>query len=472
MTNPCAFIDIGSGTGGSIDHCARRFGRTPGRGFEIDAEKAAEARRAGFDVAESDVRLVQVEDRSVDFVSAMDFLEHLPDSATAASVLERFARAARAFVFIRHPSFEEMEYLASLGFKLTWSDWNEHPNMMRIEDFVTLFERFGWTEYAIFPRNLIIDSTNDRVVPLSAPRDTMVYDASVHAPKPRVRFDRPIFGQYDIFVRLPGGFTDADWEQFLKSDMAVSAPPWSATIVSAHSITPPATRREFGFYDAETSSWTMRRTAGHERKLVYGAPGRGLAPVIGNFSGRGTGLGVYDPATGYFFLRHALEEGIADVTAGFGSAGSLPVSGDWTRSGIDAIGVYVATTGQWFLRYANSGGPADESFSFGPPNAGWLPIVGDWDGDGRDSVGLYAPETGSWHLRGGSPDGRSDISFTFGPAGGLPVAGDWDGDGRDSIGVYMPDWGIWILRNANTDGPADLTMNYRGLGTPVSFSRQ
>lgn len=466
----CAFIDLGSGTGGSIDHCMRRFGRSPGRGFELDHEQVTEARRAGFDVVEADVRLVHVPERSVEFVSAMDFLEHLPDADTAASVLKKFARVARDFIFIRHPSFEETEYLTSLGLKLCWSDWNEHPNMMRIEDFVTLFERFEWTEYAIFPRNLITDSMDDQVVPISAPTDTRVYDPSVLAPKPRVRFERPIFGQYDIFVRLNEGLDDADWERFLWADNAAGAPPWPARIISARSETPKAVSGEFGFYDPKTSRWTMRRINRSEKNLIYGAPCQGFLPLTGNFSGRGSGLGLYDPATGSFFLRNTVDEGLADVIVGFGPAGAMPVSGDWTGSRSHKIGVYAPTTGQWFLRYANSSGPADESFSFGPPNAGWLPIVGDWDGDGRDSVGLYDPETGAWHLRGGSPDGRSDHSFTFCPAGGLPIAGDWNGDGRDSIGVYVPDWGMWILRNANSDGPADATFIYRGKGAPLALN--
>lgn len=214
-----AFIDLGSGTGGSIDYCVRRFGRAPGRGFELDPRKVAEARRAGFDVVEADVRLVRVPDRSVEFVSAMDFLEHLPDVATAASVLERFARVARDFLFIRHPSFEDAEYLANLGLRFSWSDWRGHPNMMEIEDFVTLFRHFGWTEYAIVPRNLITDSMDTRVVPLSAPTDTVVYDPSVLEPKPRVRFERPVFAQYDIFVRLSEGLNDADWESFLWTEI-------------------------------------------------------------------------------------------------------------------------------------------------------------------------------------------------------------------------------------------------------------
>ena len=35
------------------------------------------------------------------------------------------------------------------------------------------------------------------------------------SPNHFVRFDRPIFGQYDIFVRLNEGLTEVDWERFL-----------------------------------------------------------------------------------------------------------------------------------------------------------------------------------------------------------------------------------------------------------------
>ncbi|MGH8629116.1 MAG: methyltransferase domain-containing protein, partial [Gammaproteobacteria bacterium] len=207
-----AFVDLGCGSGGSIDHCVRRFHRGAGLGFDLDPKDTAEARRAGYDIVEEDVLTVHVPQRSVAFVSAMDFLEHLPDITAAAWVLKQFSPAAREFLFIRHPSFEEMEYLAGLGLKLCWSDWSDHPNIMRLDELVALFEQLDMTEYAIFPRGLITDSSDDQVVPLSAPTDTKVYDPSILERKPLVRFDRPIFAQYDIFVRLRDGLTDADWE--------------------------------------------------------------------------------------------------------------------------------------------------------------------------------------------------------------------------------------------------------------------
>lgn len=464
-----AFIDLGSGSGGSIDHCARRFALGSGLGFELDAKEIAEARQAGFDVVQADLMSVEAPPGSVAFVSAMDFLEHLPDADAAALVLKRFSPAAREFIFIRHPSFEEMEYLAGLGLKLCWTDWSGHPNMMRIDDFEKLFEHFGWTEYTIVPRNLVANSTDDQLVPLSAPTDTVMYDPSSHESKPFVRFDRPIFGQYDILVRRNGGLTDEEWERFLLTDIAAGGPAWASRRISPRPAIPASVQGEFGFYDSKTSRWTIRTGDGNEKALIYGGAGQGFLPLIGNFSGNGSGLGLYDPATGYFFLKHTIDQGLADVTVGFGPKGSLPIAGDWTGLGSDKIGVYVPTTGQWFLRYENSDGPADESFSFGPANTGCLPFAGDWDGDGRDSVGLYDPESGLWHLRRGSADGLSDNSFTFCPAGGHPVVGDWDGDGRDSIGVYIPDWGTWILRNTNSNGPADATFIYHGAGAPIAL---
>ena len=116
-----AFVDLGSGRGGSLRHCARRFERAPGVGFEIDASDAAAARRAGLDVVTADATALRLPERSVEFLSAMDFLEHLPDARVASDVLRSCARAARDFVFIRHPSFEEMRYVESLGVRYAFA---------------------------------------------------------------------------------------------------------------------------------------------------------------------------------------------------------------------------------------------------------------------------------------------------------------------------------------------------------------
>lgn len=471
------FIDLGCGNGGSTGHCIRRFASihatgtepdAPGThlrslGLELNATDAASARDLGYTVVTADVAETTVPDRCVRFVSAMDFLEHLPDADTSCAVLERFAAAANDFVFIRHPSFEDNAYLATLGLKLCWSDWTEHPTMMRLEDYERMFARLGWSDYAIVPRLLLPDSTSDQIVPLSAPTDTMVYDEAAHGPKPHVTFDRPVFTQFDIYIRRDPAMADDVWREIVFSDLDEDAPLWPIRIVTGGVDSRNTLLAvDLGGYDPVTSEWRFREGDGEERTFRYGAAGMDWRPYVGDFDGDGrTGIGLYDRSTGSFFLRNTMDGGDADWTIGFGAPGGLPVVGDWAGKRMATIGVYQPGTAQWFVRHGHEPGPADEEFSFGLAGADRLVVVGDWDGDVRASVGLYEPSTSSWHLRGGSADGKDDVSFYFGPPNGLPVAGDWNGDGRESIGVYMPAWGLWILRDTNSNGPADHVIPYR-----------
>ena len=205
------FVDAGCGSGGSLDHCERRFNRRPGLGLDWYGADLDIAREHGFAVAHCDLKTIVLPHRSVDFVSMMDFLEHLPDVAATHRALEAFGRAARDFLFIRHPSFEDIDYLAPLGLKLAWTDWEAHPNMMRIEDYHRLFAALGWTDYIIIPDLPIRDSSHGAILPIDAPRDTEAYDEALHGPKRAITFDRVLHGKFDIFVRLNPSLPDEEW---------------------------------------------------------------------------------------------------------------------------------------------------------------------------------------------------------------------------------------------------------------------
>lgn len=213
-----AFIDVGCGDGGSTSHLVRRFGRAPGLGLDYDREAIEASRTAGFDAIHCNLLepdLVLPRD-CVEYAAAMDVLEHLPAEPFAVTVLRHMERAARDFLFIRHPSFEDVDYLASLGVKLNWTDWSGHPNMMKIEDYHRIFAELGWRDYSILPHMLYTDSRHDSVVPLSAPSDTYRYDPDAHGPKPIVEFDRPIWGKFDIFVRLNPDVDEAAWQRLAR----------------------------------------------------------------------------------------------------------------------------------------------------------------------------------------------------------------------------------------------------------------
>jgi len=56
----------------------------------------------------------------------------------------------------------------------------------------------------------------------------------------------------------------------------------------------------------------------------------------------------------------------------------LPLSGVWDGNTTSTVGLYNPATGMFYLKYSNTPGPADLTFTYGPGGAGWLPLVGSW----------------------------------------------------------------------------------------------
>jgi len=214
------FIDIGCGVGGSIDHCTRLFNRGAGVGIDIHQRQLTKAIDSGHDVAFADINQIDFPASSVSFCSMMDFLEHLPSLQAAEEVLKKCAIVSRDFLYIRHPSFEETEYLKNLNLKITWADWRTHYNLMTIENYREIFSRNDWKDFFILPRRLIKDSSNEVILPLSAEHNSKFYDPTLHEEKAKVVFEKPIFEQYDIFVRLPGNnMSSVEWANISSSTM-------------------------------------------------------------------------------------------------------------------------------------------------------------------------------------------------------------------------------------------------------------
>jgi hypothetical protein len=200
----------------------------------------------------------------------------------------------------------------------------------------------------------------------------------------------------------------------------------------------------------------------------YGPAGAGFQPLAGDWDGSGASraagvrdtVGLYDPATGAFFLKNTNGPGPADNVFIFGPAAAgdvVPLAGDWNGDGTDTIGIYVKSTGSFFLKNTNGPGNADSTFGFGPAGGGLVPLSGDWNGDGTDTVGLYNPATGAFFLRDLNAPGPADHTFFFGPGNGAyrPLVGDWDNSGGDSIGIFDPSSGAFFVKNALASGPAD-----------------
>jgi protocatechuate 3,4-dioxygenase beta subunit len=125
---------------------------------------------------------------------------------------------------------------------------------------------------------------------------------------------------------------------------------------------------------------------------------------------------------------------IIDHVFHFGTAGDIPVSGDWNGDGIRQIGVF--RDGQWNLDLNGDGRftEVDAAVTFG--EAGDLPVVGDFDGNGVDEIGVF--RAGTWIVdsnRNRHLDAQDKV-FELGGANDKPVVGDWNDDGADDPGVY------------------------------------
>jgi hypothetical protein len=162
--------------------------------------------------------------------------------------------------------------------------------------------------------------------------------------------------------------------------------------------------------------------------------------IIGKWNFRGNArMGVFRPSTGFWHLDRNADGNLdgckKDLCAQLKTyiTGDLPVVGDWTGNGLSLLGLFRPSTGQWFLDRSGNrswdGCRRDHCIeSFG--SAGDLPVSGDWDGTGKSNVGVWRPSTGQWFLdyNGNSVwDGCSvDVCVAgFGVAGDIPVVGKW-----------------------------------------------
>jgi hypothetical protein len=199
--------------------------------------------------------------------------------------------------------------------------------------------------------------------------------------------------------------------------------------------------------------------------LSYGPANSQWIPLSGDWTGSGVdSVGLYNSATSTFYLRQSNASGSTDIAFTFGPANSqwIPLAGDWTGNGIDTVGLYDPATSTFYLRDSNTAGAADTVVTFGPANSSWIPLAGDWTGNGMDTVGLYDPATSTFYLRNSNAQGSADNAFSFGPANStwIPLAGDWTGSGLDTVGLYDPSTSTFYLSASNAAGTADPSFSY------------
>jgi serine-aspartate repeat-containing protein C/D/E len=130
-----------------------------------------------------------------------------------------------------------------------------------------------------------------------------------------------------------------------------------------------------------------------------------------------------------------LRTDLIDHVFHYGQQGDVPITGDWTGTGVDSIGIFNA--GQWILDVDGDGKHSEQDIKLNLGQRGDKPVVGDFNGDGIDELGVY--RDGHWHIdinHDGVLDDH-DLHHELGDGSHNPVVGDWDGDGIDQIGVHQ-----------------------------------
>ncbi|MDQ1435667.1 MAG: hypothetical protein QOF59_2483 [Actinomycetota bacterium] len=207
-------LDLGAGTGRLLENEARRLGVGNPFGVDINRSKVAQAQAAGRPVYEADFTTLDPQAfPSVKVVVFDNVLEHLPSLEAVETAFQRACAIASHVVYIRHPSFEAVDYLAGLGLKQYWTDWpGVHTAPVRIPEFVAIAARNGVYDFAVRPLKRAFRSDDPTILPASAPPNQTkrkgrserygLYEESLHGPKPLVEFDRPVYFAFDVFFFL------------------------------------------------------------------------------------------------------------------------------------------------------------------------------------------------------------------------------------------------------------------------------
>jgi hypothetical protein len=150
----------------------------------------------------------------------------------------------------------------------------------------------------------------------------------------------------------------------------------------------------------------------------------------------------------------------------WGSYGSIPVSGDYNRDGIDDLAVWNKNDGKWYIVKLNNDGTLGNAIAYGVKwgDSSMTPVPGDYDGDGKYDLALFKPSTGEWYIAKLKSDRTLGAALAFGVKWGdssmTPVSGDYDGDGKYDLALFKPSTGEWYIAKLKSD---------RTLGAALAF---
>jgi hypothetical protein len=162
--------------------------------------------------------------------------------------------------------------------------------------------------------------------------------------------------------------------------------------------------------------------------------------VVGDWDGDGKAdLAVYrSGSTGgesNFYYRPSSQPAVDFVTVYWGTAGDVPVRGDFDGDGKLDAAVFRPSEGVWYIRQSSNSQLRVDYWGLATDKL----VPADYDGDGKTDLAVF--RDGIWYIKQSS--NNQQRYERFGLATDSPVPADYDGDGRADIAVFRD--GVWYL---------------------------
>jgi len=184
------FVDVGSAKGGAIDFMRIVFRLQKCLCMNIDKSRMSE-KVLKNDCIEADITKINLPVGKVKAASISHVVEHLNGLEDIGTALAKLNDLVTDCVFINFPFFDADEYLKNLGLKFMWSDWTGHKCNIKTKELIEVVDSLK-TNYILFYKNKINNSTSKHIIPLSAPTDQLEHKANF-GEKPFVKFDIPVY---------------------------------------------------------------------------------------------------------------------------------------------------------------------------------------------------------------------------------------------------------------------------------------
>lgn len=192
-------LDIGADTN-SLAWAREFFGVKKPLGINIDTARIANMRQANENCLLMNALDIPPDSR-FDYVMMSHLIEHMESAEQVCGTIELATKIASNGVYISGPYFEDDDYIRQFGVKFCWGDWIDHVSRRSIGHFLPWAQKKYGNAVSVSLGFPAIDALEDNIFALEEEPNKGKYATDKTVEKPNVRFSRPAFQEYVVFIR-------------------------------------------------------------------------------------------------------------------------------------------------------------------------------------------------------------------------------------------------------------------------------